>query len=112
MKPRETITTSAPIAWSGLDFDLSEMDAEILAALAALAPDGGDLRALSQRASPAEVANAAAEDAIRLREAGTLRRAAALDVLAGSLAAAGRAMDALWASHEGLRNAQAIAGAL
>ena len=48
--------TTAPIgrpllAWAGLDFDTAELDLELREALAAVAPEGGALRALAAFAS-------------------------------------------------------------
>ena len=39
------------VTWGGLDFDTSEMDLELREALAAVAPEGGALRALAAFAS-------------------------------------------------------------
>ena len=53
----------ALLAWGGLDFDTAELDLELRAALAAISPVGGALRALQVTASMREALAALDADA-------------------------------------------------
>lgn len=109
---------SAALRWGGLDFDTSELDGELRAALNRAAPADGAVVALRTGATPKEAQAAARADAVSLR----CRRAdelggdledntpedQALDALADACEALERARAALWEAHEDLRRAQRL----
>lgn len=111
-----------PIAWTGLDFDTAEMDEEIVALLAQIAPEGGSLRTLSITARVRAAHAAAGQDAnlLRVRRAESLGadlkdstpEEQAMDQMATCLDWLAAAQHALLEAHEALRAAQRAAGSI
>lgn len=96
------------LTWGGLDFDTAAMDTEIREALAALAPEGGALRALKVTATITE-ALAALDDDFDGRGA-TWSRATPEGAMALCCDRLERARVQLEEAHEALRSAQRMLG--
>ncbi len=113
---------SPPIRWGGLDFNTAELDVEILAVLARIAPEGGDVRALPLTARVKDAARAVDQDLSMMRS--ERQRAAGVDLedetadeqamaeMYACLLDLADAQAALFAAHERLMNARRRLGDL